>query len=58
MQKHLQTVDTHKTTATTTTTTPALIELTPAQLQQVGGGLTGPAGTWATASTSGPAGTW
>ena len=29
-----------------------------AQLQQVGGGLTGPAGTWATASTSGPAGTW
>ena len=57
MQKHLQTVETLKTTATTNKT-PAPIELTPAQLQQVGGGLTGPAGTWATASTSGPAGTW
>jgi hypothetical protein len=57
MQKHLQTVDTLKTTATTTTTTPAPVELTPAQLQQVGGGLTGPAGTWAS-TTSGPAGTW
>ena len=58
MQKHLQTVDTLKTTATAANTTPAPIELTPAQLQQVGGGLAGPAGTWSTASTSGPAGTW
>ena len=56
MQKRLQAVDTLKTTATTTT--PAPIELTPAQLQQVGGGLAGPAGTWAATTTSGPAGTW
>jgi len=36
----------------------APVELTPEQLQQVGGGL-GPAGTWsATSTTHGPAGTW
>jgi hypothetical protein len=53
MQKNLQVVDTAK------TTTPAPVELTPEQLQQVGGGLLGPAGTWtADSATAGPAGTW
>jgi len=53
MQKNPQVVDTAK-----TTNTPAPVELTPEQLQQVGGGL-GPAGTWsADSTTAGPAGTW
>jgi hypothetical protein len=56
MQKNLQVVDTAKTVKTVNT--PAPVELTPEQLQQVGGGL-GPAGTWGADSTAaGPAGTW
>lgn len=52
MQNNLQVVETVK------TSTPAPVELTPEQLQQVGGGL-GPAGTWsAESTTAGPAGTW
>ncbi len=52
MQDNLQVVDILETAI------PALVELTPEQLLQVGGGL-GPAGTWATATaTQGPAGTW
>jgi hypothetical protein len=54
MQKNLQVVETVKPAITV----PAPVELTAEQLQQVGGGVTGPNGTWSDATAGGPNGTW